>query len=129
MRIIVDTNIVFSAILNTNSRIAKILLHSIRHFHFYSCDYLRIEINQHRNKLLKLTKLSVNDLTELENIVPHNITFIDEHLLPQNLFKKIEIFLKSIDLENTSFIALTKHLKENFRQTIISLYRAKSKTF
>ncbi len=74
MRIIVDTNIVFSAILNSTSRIGKILLNSKGHFQFYSCDYLRTEINRHRNRLLKLTKLSGNELAELESLVTHNIT-------------------------------------------------------
>ena len=69
MRIIVDTNIVFSAILNSSSKIGKILLHSKGHFQFYSCDYLRIEINRHRNRLLKLTKLSEDELAELESLV------------------------------------------------------------
>jgi len=35
MKIIVDTNIVFSAILNSNSRIGKILLNSKEHFQFF----------------------------------------------------------------------------------------------
>ncbi len=40
MKIIVDTNIVFSAILNSNSRIGKILLNSKEHFQFFTCNYL-----------------------------------------------------------------------------------------
>jgi predicted nucleic acid-binding protein len=75
MRIIVDTNIVFSAILNSNSKIGKILLNSKEHFQFYSCNYLRTEIQRHRSKLLKLTKLTESKLAELEGLVTHNITF------------------------------------------------------
>ena len=87
MKVIVDTNIVFSAILNSGSRIGKILLNFKGHFQFYSCNYLRVEINRHRNRLLKLTKLSEDELAELENLVTHNITFIDERLLPEALLK------------------------------------------
>jgi predicted nucleic acid-binding protein len=65
MKIIVDTNIVFSAILNSNSRIGKILLNSKEHFQFFTCNYLRIEIQRHRNKLLKITKLTEDQLSEL----------------------------------------------------------------
>ena len=85
MRVIVDTNIVFSAILNSSTKIGKILLQSKGHFQFYSCDYSRTEIKRHRNRLLKLTKLSEDELAELESLVTHNITFIDERLLPQAL--------------------------------------------
>jgi predicted nucleic acid-binding protein len=85
MKIIVDTNIVFSAILNSNSRIAKILLNSRGHFQFFTCNYLRTEIQRHRNKLLKITGLSEEKLLELEALILVNITFIDERLLPQKL--------------------------------------------
>ena len=84
VKIVVDTNIVFSAILNSSSTIGKILLRPHEHLQFYSCNYLRIEIKKHRAKLLKLTKLSEADLTELEEIVTQRITFIDERLIPQN---------------------------------------------
>jgi predicted nucleic acid-binding protein len=110
MRIIVDTNIVFSAILNSSSRIGKILLNSKGHFQFYSCNYLQTEIQRHRKKLLKLTKLTEDELAELERLVTHNITFIDERLLPKELLLKTEILLKTIDPNDTPFVTLTKHL-------------------
>ena len=130
MRIIVDTNIVFSAILNSSSKIGKILLHSKGHFQFYSCDYLRTEINRHRNRLLKLTKLSEDELAELESLVTHNITFIDERLLPQALLKQTEILLKSIDPNDTPFVALTKHLEGKLWTGDMQLYNGlKTKRF
>ena len=130
MRIIVDTNIVFSAILNSSSKIGKILLKSKGHFQFYSCDYLRTEINRHRNRLLKLTKLSEDELAELESLVTHNITFIDERLLPQALLKQTEILLKSIDPNDTPFVALTKHLEGKLWTGDMQLYNGlKTKRF
>ena len=111
MKIIVDTNIVFSAILNSNSRIGKILLNSKEHFQFFTCNYLRTEIQRHRNKLLKLTKLTEDQLSELEDLVTQHITFIDERLIPQDILIKTEIQLKAIDPDDTVFVALAKHLE------------------
>ena len=111
MKIIVDTNIIFSAILNSNSRIGKILLNSKEHFQFFTCNYLRTEIQRHRNKLLKLTKLTEGQLSELEDLITQHITFIDERLIPQDLLIKIEIQLKAIDPDDTVFVVLTKHLE------------------
>jgi predicted nucleic acid-binding protein len=51
MRIVVDTNIAFSAILNTDSRIARIILQSRARLNFYSTDLLLLEIEEHKNKL------------------------------------------------------------------------------
>jgi predicted nucleic acid-binding protein len=110
MKIIVDTNIVFSAILNSNSRIGKILLNSRGHFHFFSCNYLKVEIQKHRDKLLKITKLKEEELSELEELIIQHITFIDERLIPQVLLVKTEDFLKEIDPNDTVFVALSQLL-------------------
>ncbi len=130
MKIVVDTNIVFSAILNSGNRIGKILLHSKGHFQFFTCNYLRIEIQRHQSKLLKLTKLTDVALTELETLVTQHITFIDERLLPQNLLLKTEALLKSIDPNDTPFVALTKHLEGKLWTGDMQLYNGlKTKRF
>ena len=130
MKIIVDTNIVFSAILNSNSRIGKILLNSKEHFQFFTCNYLRTEIQRHRNKLLKLTKLTEDQLSELEDLLTQHITFIDERLIPQDLLIKTEIQLKAIDPDDTVFVALTKHLEGKLWTGDLQLYNGlKAKRF
>jgi predicted nucleic acid-binding protein len=110
VKIIVDTNIVFSAILNTNSRIAQILIYENPKFQFYSCDYLQTEILKHREKLLKLTNLSIGELLELEKFITNNITFINEHLLPEKLIEETQILLQNIDPFDVPFVALANHL-------------------
>ncbi len=110
MKIVVDTNIVFSAILNTNSRLAQLLIYSEPHFQFYSCDYLHTEIFNHRDKLQKLTKLTKNELLELEDFVTHHITFINDRLLPQKLIDSTQKQLTDIDPYDVPFVALAKHL-------------------
>ena len=130
MKIIIDTNIVFSAILNSNSKIGKILLNAKKYFKFYSCDYLRIEILRHRKKLMKLTKLTEVDLAELEELITHKITFINERLIPQDLLLKTELLLKSIDPNDIAFVALTKHLKGKLWTGDMQLYNGlKAKRF
>lgn len=130
MKIIVDTNIVFSAILNSNSRIGKILLNSKEHFQFFTCNYLKVEIQRHRNKLLKITKLKEEELTELEELITQKITFIDERLIPQDILLKTEVQLKAIDPNDTVFVALTKHLEGKLWTGDMQLYKGlKAKRF
>ena len=111
MKIVVDTNIVFSAILNSTSRIGQILITSKSNFQFYSCVFLKTELAKHQNKLLKLTKLSIEELEELQDLITKNITFIHEGLLPEKTIIATEKLLIGVDLNDTVFVALTKNLK------------------
>lgn len=130
MRIIVVTNIVFSAILNSNSRIAKILLNSKSNLHFFSCSFLQMEIARHRTKLQKITRLNEEQIIELERLVTHHITFIDERLIPTKVLSKAELQVQNIDINDTVFVALTKHLKGKLWTGDLQLYKGlKAKRF
>jgi len=48
VKIVVDTNIAFSAILNTESKIGDLLMNSDGLLEFHACQYLRLEIHKHR---------------------------------------------------------------------------------
>ena len=50
MRVVVDTNIVFSAILNSDSKISKIILQPKSKLNLYSTDQLEYELAEHWNK-------------------------------------------------------------------------------
>lgn len=109
-KIIVDTNIIFSAILNPDSKIGRIIIGSRTHFQFYTCDFLKAELLKHKKKILKLTHLSTNELDELEFLLTKNITFINEELIPKQIIFETEGKLAEIDLNDTPFVALTKYL-------------------
>ena len=64
MKVAVDTNIVFSAILNTNSKIGDILMNSESIFEFRSVMYLKEEIEKHKGKLANLSGLSENQVKQ-----------------------------------------------------------------
>jgi predicted nucleic acid-binding protein len=58
MRVVVDTNIVFSAILNTQSKISQIIPHPKTRLNFYSTNQLNEEIEEHKNKIQEISKYS-----------------------------------------------------------------------
>ena len=73
MRIVIDTNIAFSAILNTNSKIARIILQPKSRLNFYSTDLLMNEIQEHKTKLKHLANFTDLELNKTISLITHKI--------------------------------------------------------
>ena len=110
MKIIVDTNIVFSGILNSSSKIGRILTTSNLHLELYSCDFMKFELKKHRNKLVQLSKSTEDKIEEIQHLTTTHITFINESLIPVEHFINAEILLKDVDINDTPFVALAAFL-------------------
>ena len=110
MRIVVDTNIVFSALLNSNSLIARIILQPKSRLHFYSTDLLSIEIQEHKDKLKKIAGFSDSELNKSISIITSKIRFINADLIPPSILISTQELLKDIDIDDTEFVALASHL-------------------
>ena len=110
MRIIVDTNIVFSALLNSNSRIGRLLLDSRDKFRFYSCKYLQKEIHRHIDKIRHYSGLNNDDLSELIALVESRIFFLDEELLPAAVIAEAKEYVKDVDFDDFAFVAAAINL-------------------
>ncbi len=78
MRLIVDANMVFSGILNTNGKIGDLLINSKTYFDFISPDFLRSEIRKHYPKLVKISGLTISYVQEAEFQIYKDIRFISE---------------------------------------------------
>lgn len=111
MRIVVDTNIAFSGILNTNSKISRIILHPKTQLNFYSTNELENELAEHWDKLKKISKYSDTDLHKAASLIISRIRFINVELIPRKLFIKAEKLAADIDIDDTEFIALAEHVR------------------
>lgn len=111
MRIVVDTNIVFSAILNSNSRISKIILQPRTKLNFYSTDQLMQEINDHKEKLREFTTFSEKELNRTIQLIANRIRFINVSIIPIASYNKAESLVSDIDEDDIEFVALTEHIK------------------
>ena len=114
MRVVVDTNIVFSAILNSNSKIARILLQPRSRLNFYSTEHLLTEIIRHKSKLKAISKHSDQDLNKIIQIITKKIRFINVKLISKESYKYAETLTHDVDIDDTEFVALTEHIRGHF---------------
>ncbi|MBA7556990.1 hypothetical protein ES705_49718 [subsurface metagenome] len=110
MKIVVDTNVVFSAILNSQSWIGQILLYSDKSVKFYSPKFLQAEIQDHFQKIKKITKLYDSELYELIDTLYTKIHFISEELIPKESLVIADELTKDVDFDDVMFVALSIHL-------------------
>ena len=110
-KIIVDTNIIFSCLLNSQGTIGEIIFNSKDIFDFYSNEYMRFEIRKHWNKLKKISKMTDLELETAFGKLLTKLTFINEELIPENDWEKAEILVADIDIDDSDFVALTRYLK------------------
>lgn len=105
--IIVDTNIIFSGLLNPDGKIGDLLLNSSNSFEFFSPSFLLDELKKHHNKLRKISTLPDKDLEFLKRMLISKIELIDlENIPPQNWNKATKL-VEDIDEFDTPFIALS----------------------
>lgn len=111
MKVVVDTNIIFSALLKTNSVFGQIMFHSDGIFQFYTVQHLRSEIRKNWSKLRRLSKLTDQQLEESYYTLLTKISFISEELIPQKIWVYSERLVEDIDVDDVDFVALTEYLR------------------
>lgn len=111
MRIIVDANIVFSAILNTNSKIADLLLNSKGIFEFIAPDYLLTETKKYHKKISLISKMTIADVIKSEYKVTKPILFLSGIHIPESKWIKAEQLVLDIDSKDTPYVAFSMFFK------------------
>lgn len=110
MKVVVDSNIVFSAMLNPQSSIGDILLNSQDTFTFYGCEYLREEINDHKDKIIKLAGYDEHEYDEVKFLVYKQVDFFSESTIPFEFWQKAADFVRDVDMDDITHVALSLFL-------------------
>jgi predicted nucleic acid-binding protein len=110
VKFVVDTNIAFSAVLNTESTIGDLIMNSQGVLEFCSCDTLRIELSRHRTKLLEFSKISEEQLEQSVYQITNCLTFTNEALIPFDIWMKAVNLVRDVDMNDVAFVALAEFL-------------------
>lgn len=111
MRIIVDANIVFSGILNSEGKIGDLLINGDKTFEFIAPNFLREEISHHYTKLSKISKLSLEQIRESEYQICKEINFISEEQIKKSTWLAAHNLVSDVDPKDTHYVAFSKHFK------------------
>jgi predicted nucleic acid-binding protein len=106
MKVVVDSNIIFSAMLNPESSIGDIILNSQEMFTFYGCEYLREEINNHKNKIIKIAGYDEQEYDEVEFLVYKQVDFFSESTIPFEFWQKSADLVRDVDMDDITHVAL-----------------------
>jgi predicted nucleic acid-binding protein len=111
VKIIVDANIVFSAILNSNGKIGDLLINSKRVFNFIAPEFLRYEIREKYPKLKSISGLHIEQITDAEYLVCKDITFISEEQIHHIFWEEAYELVYDIDVKDLQYVAYAKQFK------------------
>lgn len=107
-KIVVDTNIIFGALLNTNSRIGQLLINSGEVFEFFAPQYLREEIFEHKARLQVLIKKDDAVFLELYESIIRHVNIISGSLIDEECWSIAKNLCQTVDVDDTEFVACTE---------------------
>jgi len=110
MRVIVDANILFSAILNTNGKIGDLLLNSEGFIEFVSLRYMINEVTRYHIKIREITGLSKSVIEKIQDKILKRITFISEDQISEESWMKADNIVKNIDPKDAPYVAFSVFL-------------------
>lgn len=106
--IIVDANIIISALIKKNSAIRDHLLNE--NINFFSPDFVLQEIDRHRNKIAKYSELTEEEMIFSLHAIFKNIVFFRDGLIKKANIKSAYHLCKEFDAKDTLYVALTLEL-------------------
>lgn len=106
MIIVVDSNILFSACISPNSKISEILFSPLPHIQRISCYYAIAELFKHRERIIKASKLSNDNLNVLFYALLRQVEFLNENMIDAKNWRKADELTSGVDSNDISFVAL-----------------------
>lgn len=103
--IIVDTNIIFSALVNKNSKISSFLLSPTHPL--VMPKYGFVELFKHKEKISKVSRHTSDEILEMLYELIRRIDFFDENSISVDALQQSWSLVKDVDPKDMLFVALT----------------------
>lgn len=106
MIVVVDSNLLFSAIISPNNRIAEILFSPLPQLQRISCYYALVELFTHQPKLVTLSKLTVDKVGILLHSLLRQVDFLNENSIEPHYWQEADRLTSGVDTHDIDFVAL-----------------------
>lgn len=106
--VVIDTNILFSALIKSNSSFGSTIL--MGKHQFYICETTLAEIFNLKEKLLLVSHISPSDLSILYKLLITHVTLYPEKLIMPETWRTAYHLCREIDETDTPQVALALHL-------------------
>ena len=110
MKIIVDTNVIFSAILSSSGKIGQILIYGRKQFEFYAPNLVKVEIKRHRDRMIQLGELTDSDFEDNRDDIFSCITFFSEEQIQYEYWQDAIPLVRDTDMDDIAFVVLAEYL-------------------
>ncbi len=105
--VVVDTNIIISALISGNERIIRILANP--EIDFISSNFSLVELFKHSPRVQAKSKLTPDDLFESFRIIINMVRFVDEDVVSLGSWVEASRLCKDVDPADMPFVALSLH--------------------
>jgi predicted nucleic acid-binding protein len=105
--VIVDTNILFSALISPNGNIARLLTNPSLPIRRVTCHYTMVELFKHQAKIIKNSKKSFDQIVDDYYTLLSGLELHNEALISKTHWREAERLTRGVDAFDISYVALT----------------------
>ena len=111
MKVIIDTNIIFSALLHEDNKYANTLIKNDANHDFYAVYFTIVELFKHKEKIKKYSKLSDEEVLEVLYELLKRIHIINDDIISNISWKQAMQLVYDVDVKDVPNVALTIELE------------------
>jgi predicted nucleic acid-binding protein len=106
--VVVDTDVVFSALLREQTRFGELLMRPEPRL--YVCESVLVELFRHKEKIVRLTRLREDDLARFYHVLLRHLNLYKEDLVAPEHWRAARDLCRGVDETDTPHVALALQL-------------------
>jgi predicted nucleic acid-binding protein len=110
MKVVVDTNIIFSALLREDNRYARAIIKNEEAHDFYAVYFTIVELFKHKERIKQFSNLTEADILEVLYELLKHIHIINDDIISVASWKQAMQLAHDVDVKDVPNVALTIEL-------------------